>query len=154
MSVKDTSVPDRVFVPTWWVCSLISNFKDVAATLKFDLWLPRLRQYINQLLPISSGIWRFPWLPQNFSKYNFIISGFFEIKTNHSMIGTLVISWNNARQSLEPRLISQNSKMADCLLLMWLFHFWRPMFTSMSFSEIRKQPSRMSLYADMFMNKR
>ena len=33
MSVKITSVPDRVFVPTWWACSLISSFKNVAATL-------------------------------------------------------------------------------------------------------------------------
>ena len=31
-----TSIPDCVFVPTWWACtcSLISSFKDVTATLK------------------------------------------------------------------------------------------------------------------------
>ena len=35
MSVKITSVPDRVFVPTWsaCTCSLISSFNDVAVTL-------------------------------------------------------------------------------------------------------------------------
>ena len=33
MSVIITLVPDRVFVPTWWLCSLISSFKDVAVTL-------------------------------------------------------------------------------------------------------------------------
>ena len=33
MSVKIALVPDHVFVPAGWVCSLISGFKDVAATL-------------------------------------------------------------------------------------------------------------------------
>ena len=33
MSVNVILVPDCVFVPTWWACSLISSFKDVAATL-------------------------------------------------------------------------------------------------------------------------
>ena len=32
MSVNIASVLDRVFVPTGWACSLISGFKDVAAT--------------------------------------------------------------------------------------------------------------------------
>ena len=35
MSVKIMSVPDCTFVPTWWVCSLISSSKDVTATLIF-----------------------------------------------------------------------------------------------------------------------
>ena len=33
MSIKIASVPDCVFVPTIRACSLISSFKDVAATL-------------------------------------------------------------------------------------------------------------------------
>ena len=33
MSVKMTLVPDHVLVPTWWACSVISSFMDVAATL-------------------------------------------------------------------------------------------------------------------------
>ena len=34
MSIKITLVPDHVFVPSWWACSLISSFKDVTVTLR------------------------------------------------------------------------------------------------------------------------
>ena len=34
MSVKITSVPNHVGLPTWQVCSLTSSIKDVAETLK------------------------------------------------------------------------------------------------------------------------
>ena len=32
ISIKITLVPDRVFIPTWQMCSLTSSLKDVAAT--------------------------------------------------------------------------------------------------------------------------
>ena len=39
MSLKFTSVPDCVFVPTNRACSLISSLKDIAATLRFiGIW--------------------------------------------------------------------------------------------------------------------
>ena len=38
MSVEITSVPNRVFMPTWWAHSLISSFKDAAATLMTQCW--------------------------------------------------------------------------------------------------------------------
>ena len=37
-SVKIISGPDCVFVPTWWACSLILSFKDIAVTLSYHDW--------------------------------------------------------------------------------------------------------------------
>ena len=37
MSVKFTLGLDRMFVPTWRACNLISSFKDVAVTLNKHL---------------------------------------------------------------------------------------------------------------------
>ena len=51
MSVKITSVPDRVFMSTWWECSLIPSLKAVAATLSAGKFA-RLRWCMHVVTPV------------------------------------------------------------------------------------------------------
>ena len=58
LSVKIALVPDCVFVPTGWACSLISSFKDVTLTLRgyLECWSRMINLQGSYLFPTESRL--------------------------------------------------------------------------------------------------
>ena len=84
MNIKITSLPDHMFLPTCWACSLISSIRDVAATLNeqycvmnlfFKLYsvLPFIRSpWSNRMSKLKGHSWTFP-PSRNDSQYHRLI---------------------------------------------------------------------------------